>query len=54
MARAAQENAEQSDVISVTVNKGNRTETIGTRIRILPVDDESPRGKSAESGCFSA
>ena len=52
MARAAQENAEQSDVISVTVNKGNRTETIGTRIRILPVDDESPRGKKRGKRLF--
>ncbi len=41
MLRAASENTAQSDVISVTVNKGNRTETIGTRIRILPVDEEN-------------
>ena len=41
MLRAAAENTAQSDVISVTVNKGNRTETIGTRIRILPVDEEN-------------
>lgn len=52
MARAARENAEQSDVISVTVNKGNRTETIGTRIRILPVDDESSRGKKRGKRLF--
>ncbi len=46
MQRAASENAEQSDVISIAVNKGNRTETIGTRIRILPVDEERAEKKS--------
>lgn len=45
MLRAAAENTAQSDVISVTVNKGNRTETIGTRIRILPVDEENAAEK---------
>ena len=51
MKRAAEENAEQTDVISVTVNKGNRTETIGTRIRVLPIDEE-PRKKKRASRLF--
>ncbi|MDD6996067.1 MAG: SpoIIE family protein phosphatase [Candidatus Borkfalkiaceae bacterium] len=62
MHRAAEESREETDVAYVTADKGNRTETLTTRVRVFPLSDnkrkdngktdENQRGRKTKRGLF--
>lgn len=50
MKRAAETGTEQTDTVSVTADKGNRTETVQTRIRVFPADEENENAAGKKRG----
>lgn len=49
MRRAVETGEESSDVASVTAERGNRTETVQTRIRVIPVDEKESGAKGVSA-----